>query len=356
LQKDINNPFQGLPALEKAIGRKVVARIGSNESIGMPRHPLAEVLPGDLVDLCRLYPDPYSRDLRTKLAKLAPGAVEDAAHVLLDSGGDSLIFLTLRTRIVPGDCVITSRGTYPTFNYFCQGLGAEIVEVPYSDDGATCLRPDLAGLAAAAHSKKAALVYLANPDNPTGYVFRPEEVAKLREQLPPDTTLIVDEAYIDFSPENALCERLDNTVQIRTLSKAYGLAGLRVGYAIAAPEWIQKADQIRIQFASGSLTAFLVDTVLSHPTFSKELMSSTLEWRTRLEQELVSCDATVLPSATNFVGIRYKSAEDALSRQQELLKEGIAVHRPPHAAMQSLLRVTVGPQALDPVVIKVLTR
>ena len=121
---------QGLPALESAIGRKVVARIGSNEAFALPTHPLADILPPELLDLCRLYPDPYSRAMREKLAALAPGAVADASHVVVDSGADGLIFLALRTRIVPGDTVVTSAGTYPTFGYFAQGLGANIVEVP----------------------------------------------------------------------------------------------------------------------------------------------------------------------------------------------------------------------------------
>jgi histidinol-phosphate aminotransferase len=169
---EVKNPFQGLPALEAAIGRKVVARIGSNEAMSMPKHPLADVLPADLLDYCRLYPDPYARDLRASLAKMVPGAVDNVGQLLIDSGGDSLIFLTLRTRIVPGDTVVTSAGTYPTFNYFAQGLGANIIEVPYADDGDTSLRPDLSALVSAAHKHNAAVVYLANPDNPTGHVFR----------------------------------------------------------------------------------------------------------------------------------------------------------------------------------------
>ena len=124
------------------------------------------------MDLCRLYPDPYARDLRAKLVGLAPGAVVGPEQVLVDSRADSLIFLVLRSRIVPGDCVVTSAGTYPTFNYFSQGLGADIVEVPYSDDLGTGLRPDLAALTAAAHKHRAALVHLTNPDNPTGHIYR----------------------------------------------------------------------------------------------------------------------------------------------------------------------------------------
>ena len=149
----------------------MVARIGSNESIALQRHPLDGVLPREMLDLCRLYPDPYARELRAKIAGHALG-VSDPAELVIDSGADSVLFLILRTRVVAGDVVVTSAGTYPTFNYFSLGLGADIVEVPYSDDGTTGLRPNLEALAEAAQERQAALVYLANPDNPTGHVFR----------------------------------------------------------------------------------------------------------------------------------------------------------------------------------------
>jgi histidinol-phosphate aminotransferase len=147
-------------------------------------------------------------------------------------------------------------------------------------------------------------------------------------------------------------------VQVRTLSKAYGLAGLRVGYAVAAESWISKADQIRIQFASSNLTGYLADKVLSHPTFGETLIADTIQLRSQFEQALAAgaqTEMTVLPSATNFVAIRYPTPADAAARQQALLKQGIAVHRPPHPAMQHLLRVTAGPQALDPFVLSALT-
>lgn len=143
----------------------------SNEAVQTEHHPLADILPCDLLDLCRLYPDPYSRDLRAKLAAKAPGAVGGPAQLLIDSGGDSVICLVLRSRIVASDTVVTSAGTYPTFSYFSLGLGAKVVEVPYLDEGGAAVRPDLAALASTAQEHKAAVVYLANPDNPTGHVY-----------------------------------------------------------------------------------------------------------------------------------------------------------------------------------------
>jgi hypothetical protein len=147
----------------------------------------------------------------------------------VDAGADSLIFLALRVRVNVGDTVVTTAGTYPTFKYFAEGIGAQILEVPYKENGKG-LEVDLAALSSAANKSNASLVYVANPDNPTGHVHDSESISSLRRSLPPTTTLIVDEAYIDFSPSHALrltsrCEEWQNTIQLRTLSKAYGLAG-----------------------------------------------------------------------------------------------------------------------------------
>ena len=152
-----------------------------------------------------------------------------AQEVIVDAGADSLIFLALRVRVNVGDTVVTTAGTYPTFKYFAEGVGSQIVEVPYKDTGEG-LEVDLAALSSAANKSSASLVYVANPDNPTGHVHSAESITSFRRSLPETTTLIFDEAYIDFTPSHAL--KLNprdaewrNTIQLRTLSKAYGLAG-----------------------------------------------------------------------------------------------------------------------------------
>jgi histidinol-phosphate aminotransferase len=243
---------------------------------------VAGIVSDDIIDICRLYPDPYCRNLRDKLSAINSVPVQE---VLVDAGADSLIFLSLRVRVNVGDAVVTTAGTYPTFKYFAEGVGAQIVEVPYKEEREG-LSVDLEALCAAAKKHSAALVYIANPDNPTGHVHSAESIESLRRSLPESTTLIVDEAYIDFSPSHSLrlVPRSDawrNTIQLRTLSKAYGLAGapplptapaqlltegeragLRVGYAIADPQWIDKADQIRVHFATNNLSNHLVEKVV----------------------------------------------------------------------------------------------
>jgi hypothetical protein len=189
---------------------------------------MAGIVSEEIIEISRLYPDPYCRNLRTKLSAINSVPVQE---VLVDAGADSLIFLALRVRVNVGDVVVTTAGTYPTFKYFAEGVGSQIVEVPYKEEREG-LRVDLDALGAAAKKHNAALVYIANPDNPTGHVHSAESLEALRRSLPDSTTLIVDEAYIDFSPSHSLrlvprSEAWKNTIQLRTLSKAYGLAGTR---------------------------------------------------------------------------------------------------------------------------------
>jgi len=346
-EQNIENPFPGLKTLEKAIGKQITTRIGSNESIAMKDHPLSSILSPDVLDLVRLYPDPYCRDIRAFLAEKFRMNEEE---IITDAGGDSLIFLALRTRISPGDLLVTTAGTYPTVRYLAQGLGAKILEVPYAQEK-DALKPSLQDLAKAAIDKQADVVYIANPDNPTGQAFTSGEIMRFRSWLPEDTTLILDEAYIDFCPNYAVMDRLPNTIQIRTMSKAYGLAGIRLGYAFARAPWVEKADQIRVQFTTNSLTNFLAMKVLQDANFSTSLIQETIQLRTQLTDKLRSNGLKALSSNTNFVPVVYPSKADAIARQKALWDIGVAVHRPPHPSMQHVLRITASPQALDEAII-----
>lgn len=349
-QGDIVNPFPGLTRLEATLGHPITTRIGSNESMAIEGHPLEQGL-AELAALARYYPDPYAYALRERAAALCHVTPHE---VLFDAGADSLLHLFLRLRCQAGDTVITTAGTYPTFKYFAQGLGLNLIEVPYHDEGST-LTHALEALAESAHTHRAALVYLANPDNPTGSYHPITAIQAFRAALPPETFLLLDEAYIDFCTEAHETGCLDHSARIRTLSKAYGLAGLRIGYAIAPADIIAKADQIRIQFALSSPAQRAAQLVFDTPTLAPRLIAQTIALRTQLADGLRTQGCDVLPSETNFVTIRYASAEQAAAVQRSLWSAQTAVHRPPHPAVQHLIRVTAHPDALSPSVIAALS-
>lgn len=166
------------------------------------------------------------------------------------------------------------------------------------------LSVNLNALAATATRRSAAVVYVANPDNPTGHVHSPADIEALRASLPAETTLILDEAYVDFARDKAVGKRLPNTVQLRTMSKAYALAGLRVGYWLAEERWVEKADQIRTQYAINNLSIHVAERLLADQEFARALMAETVRIRDQLAWSLSSRGCRVLPSATNFVAVR----------------------------------------------------
>lgn len=363
------NPFPGLVALEARLGHAITTRIGSNEGPPISNPVIRQRFGEQFAELARLYPDPSALALRELMAKQQNVPLD---NILFDAGADSLILLSLRCACDAGDTVLTSAGTYPTFRYFAEGIGARVVELGYDDlqsiDQSGQLRPDLAGLAARAHSEQAKLVYLANPDNPTGYYHDRAVIRDFRQQLPADTVLILDEAYGDFAPlddsdpvsasVNASTE-YRNTVRLRTLSKAYAAAGLRLGYALADADWVRVANSVRIHYAISHVAQAAGAVLLADLSYKRQLIDETIALRQQLSERLTATCAVgamprVLASATNFVAIRYASAEHAAAIQQRLWQLQVAVHRPPHPALQSLLRVTAHPQALTDEIIQAL--
>ncbi|BBF87589.1 glutamine-dependent 2-keto-4-methylthiobutyrate transaminase [Aquitalea magnusonii] len=340
----IVNPFPGIVKLETALGHRIKTRIGSNESLPDPVSPLAGELGKALAEMARLYPDPYAHALRERAAKLNGVS---PAEVLFDTGADSLILLALRLTCNPGDAVVTTAGTYPTFRYFAEGVGARVLEVPYCQRGQH-MQPDLARLAEVARAEHASVLYLANPDNPTGHYWQAEDILCLRAALPPHTLLLLDEAYVDFCTDAADAPPagiLPHTLRLRTLSKAYALAGLRVGYAIASADIIAKADQIRPQYALSSIAQAAAQIVLDDPDYSRKLVAQTITLRHHLSHALYDQGLTPLPSHTNFVCVAYPDAPQAEAIQRHLLQNGIAIHRPQHSAVRHMLRITAHPQA-----------
>jgi histidinol-phosphate aminotransferase len=194
-------------------------------------------------------------------------------------------------------------------------------------------------------------VYLANPDNPSGHVHSDDDVLALRQALPDDCWLLLDEAYHDFREDAGgdFGRRvLPGVVRVRTLSKAHGLAGLRVGYAIAEPETLAVMMKVRIHYAVSTLTQAAAEVVLDHPDEVLDHVNAVRQRRDQLAAHLAELGADVLPSATNFVGLRLPSAELAARIHQQLLEEGKLIARPADPALGHVLRITAVEDALVP--------
>lgn len=341
------NPFPGIKVLERRLGREIPHRLGSNEGLDMPHRALRAHFGDAATEHVYCYGDAEAIGIRQRLNEQYGIALDE---MLVDAGADSLIALVLRTTCGVGDSVVCTAGTYPTFGYFAQGQGCRLVEPAYREAPGV-LAPDLEALAAAAHREGARLVYLANPDNPSGHLHDDDAILTLREALPDTCWLLLDEAYGDFRDDAGSefsARALPGVIRLRTLSKAHGLAGLRIGYAIAEAAVLAMMMKVRIHYAVSSFTQAAAEVVLDHMEEVNQHIHDVKARRERLIAHFRALGADVLPSATNFVGIRLASAELAAEIHQALLAEGVLVARLAHPALANVIRITAVEEALAP--------
>ncbi|MDN3526181.1 aminotransferase class I/II-fold pyridoxal phosphate-dependent enzyme [Halomonas sabkhae] len=342
-----DNPFPGIWVLQRRLGRTIPHRLGSNEGLDMPHAALRRHFGDAMVEHAYCYGDSEALGVRERLSRQQGIPLE---ALLVDAGADSLLALALRAVAMPDETVISSAGTYPTFGYFARGQGCRVVEVPYAEDQDR-LAPDLQALAEAAHTQHARLVYLANPDNPSGHLHDDEAVKKLREALPEDCWLLLDEAYHDFRSDADTPfgrEVLPGVIRCRTLSKAHGMAGMRIGYAIAEADTLAMLMKVRIHYAVSTLTLAAAEVVLDHPAETRQHIADVIARREALADHFRALGAEVLPSATNFIGIRLPSAELAGQVHAALLDEGKLIARPAHPDLGHVLRISAVADALTP--------
>ncbi|MFY9212643.1 MAG: pyridoxal phosphate-dependent aminotransferase [Aestuariivita sp.] len=333
-------PFVGPETQERQRGAPFVARIGANESVFGPSPKAIEAMRVAASEIWQ-YGDPESHDLRHALA--AKHGVSPA-NVMVGEGIDGLLGYLVRLVIEPGDAVVTSDGAYPTFNYHVAGFGGVLHKIPYRDD-----YEDPKALFAKAAEVGAKLVYLANPDNPMGSWHTGRAIVEALEALPAGCLLVLDEAYVECAPEGTAAPVAADdprVIRMRTFSKVYGLAGARVGYALAAPELIDAFNKIRNHFGmnraaqAGALAALQDDDWLAH--VQAEISAA----RDRITAIALENSLLPLPSAANFVtidcgqdGVFAKAVLDGL------VARGLFVRMPFAAPQNRCIRISCGSKA-----------
>ncbi len=333
-------PFVGPEAIERRIGRGFALRLGANESL-FGVSPKVEAAIGAEVARAGWYGDPEAFELRTKVGQSLGGIGVD--RLVMGAGIDELLGVLVRLVTEPGDPVVTSKGAYPTFNYHVAGFGGRLVAVPYRDD-----KEDLDALADAVRREGAKLVYLSNPDNPMGSWHEGAAIEGFVQSLPETTLVVLDEAYAEFAPEGALPVLAftdPRMVRLRTFSKAHGLAGLRIGYAMADPEVIRAIGKIRNHFGVNRFAQAAAMAALDDPAFTTGVVTEVGRGRADYAGLVSECGMTPLPSATNFVTIDVGGPERAVALLQALEAESVFIRMPGVAPLNRCIRVTVGPAA-----------
>lgn len=343
-------PFVGPETLERARGAPFDARIGANESASGPS-PRARAAMIEAIEATnpRLYGDPENFELRTALARRHGVALDE---VVVDAGIDTLLGVTVRLFMEQGDTAVTSKGAYPTFVYHVRGFGGNVVTVPYRqlhEDPAALLRAASEQSMAAAGSVR--LVYLANPDNPMGTRVSPDAVTNLVDGLPEACLLLLDEAYVDYTDEtvDAVNPDIDTSdprvIRFRTFSKAWGMAGLRIGYAIAHRDVIAGFERVRNHFGVNRLAQVAALASLEDEAFLNDVRASVRRGRKRIEALADVHGIPWVPSATNFVALDFLDAARADSVTAKLLAQGVFVRKPAVAPLDTHVRIGIGSDA-----------
>ena len=329
-------PFVAPEELARRAGLPSLLRLGANESAFGPS-PRAVAAMRDAVALSSWYGDPESIALRTALAARHGCSIDE---IVIASGIDELMGLIVRAYCGPGDACVATRGTYPTLFYHLNAYGAraEFAE-PAADGG---IVPE--AIVDAVRRSRATMVYVANPDNPSGTFADRSVLAALREALPDDVLLFLDEAYADFVPREELPPDVvdPRTIRTRTFSKAYGMAGARIGYAIASAEAIATFQKLRLHFGVNRTAQIGALAALDDDAFLRGVIAEVARGRDEYRALAASHGLPAPPSYTNFACIGIGTRDEAEAMVAALLQAGVFVRKPWAPPLDGYIRVSVG--------------
>ena len=342
-------PFVGPEALERARGKPFRARLGANESIFGPS-PLAIAAMEKAASENWKYSDPENHELRTALSAFHGIGLE---NVVVGEGIDGLLGLTCMMFLSPGETVVTTEGAYPTFNFHVAAHGGSIVKVPMRDD-----REDLRALLDMARRECAKLLYVSNPNNPMGSCWDAAAIRDLIANLPAGTLLILDEAYCDTAPSPSHGEamlrmdgekgsRIDTSnpqvIRYRTFSKAYGLAGARIGYAVGQQDVIQTFEKVRNHYGINRVGQVGALAAFQDQAYLVEAVARIARARDRISEIARANGLLALASGANFVAI--DCGRDGVFAKyvlDGLLARDVFVRKPAVAPQDRCIRVSCG--------------
>jgi histidinol-phosphate aminotransferase len=332
-------------------------KLASNENPFGPS-PLAIAAIRQAATGTNFYPDNDATDLRVALSEHHGIQPE---QVLITDGSTALIDIIARTLLAPGLNAVTSQRSFIVYSIVTRSAGGRLIEVPMRDD---CFDLDAVG---AAISPETRVVYIANPNNPTGTMFFADVLDRFLERVPSDVMVVLDEAYSDYAEFHArqagqlysrsieyVKQGRQNVIVLRTFSKAHGLAGLRVGYGIGDPQLLRYFAQVRTAFsvsvvAEAGAIAALKDE--AHIRLSVERNVEGVEYLTPRLQEM---GFRVVPATANFIYL--ETSEDPTQLGRRIQSEGCIVRSLAPWGIPNALRISVGTPEENRILIKALSR
>lgn len=338
--KDLKVYQAGKPIDEVARERGLtdISKLASNENPLGPSPYAIKEMTGSLWDLHR-YPDMHAYKLKSKLAEMYNLKRE---NIILGNGSEGIMAYIARAFLQPGDEVLTSEKTFIGFYILARSVGAKLNMVPLTQD----YRFDVKALAKNI-TDKTKIIYIANPNNPTGTYITKEEFDFLMESVPKHVLVILDEAYFEFAIQqedypDSMDYRYDNVLTLRTFSKAYGLSGIRVGYGFAHEELIGHLSKVKLPFEPNLIAQVGACGALEDQPHLERTLRNNVKRYHKLVTYLEERNFKPIKSITNFVTIKTGSAEASDYLFDKLLDEGVIIRPLKANEMPEYVRVSIG--------------
>ncbi|MGM8871725.1 histidinol-phosphate transaminase [Psychrobacter sp. 2Y5] len=330
-------PYQtGKPVeeLTREYGVSDVVKLASNENPKGCSPQVTLAITQQLGQLAR-YPDGNGYYLKQALSDFTNMSIDS---ITLGNGSNDLLDILARSFVGQDDAIVYSQYGFVVYSMLAKMQGATGIEVPAQRFG-----HDLKAMRQAViDNANTKMVFIANPNNPTGTLLDSDELREFVASMPASVLVVLDEAYIEYSPESnnrTLLDEFNNVVIVRTFSKAYGLAGLRVGYALSSPLVADLLNRIRQPFNVSRIALAAAAAALADQSFISEVRKTNAGQMRWLEKQFDALGLEFIKSHANFIMVKIEEAADI---NQALLEQGVIVRPLKGYGLEDWLRITVG--------------
>lgn len=287
-----------------------------------------------------LYPDPAALELRQLIANHVGKGVE---HIAVENGSEAILNNIFQSFFFDGDELLTSAGSFVAVYIWAQAQNVEVTKIPLANTYGFDLDRIKENI-----SDRTKAIYIANPNNPTGAIINRMALREFVEDIPEDILVIIDEAYFEFASEltldypNSIKFSKSNVITLRTFSKAYGVAGVRIGYAVGAPEVIEALNKVKMTFAPSNLAQAAGVGAIQDQGFLKDTVDNNTHWIKEYYKTFEALNIRYVNSGGNFVMMDLKTPEKAEGLTRALMEKGVFVRHLIAFGLPHCIRVSIG--------------
>ncbi len=330
-------PGKNISDVKREFGFDRVIKLASNENPLGPSIKSIDSVKEHINENCR-YPDAAATILREKLANKYSLNI---TNVTVGAGSEGVMSAIMRTFLRQEDEIIGAENSFIGFKVLANASGKRVNWVPLAN-----YRHDLESMAASIN-EYTKLIYLANPDNPTGTYFTINEFDKFMNKVPERVLVILDEAYFEYAQHlndypDSMHYRYDNVITLRTFSKAYGLAGFRAGYGFAHEALVNNLLKVKLPFEPSWPAQIAAIAALDDNKHIIKAIKLCKEGMNRIEKTLKNIGLKYIPSSANFITIVFDSESEAFSFNQKMLSKGVILRHLVAWGFPKCIRVTIG--------------